>query len=145
FKVMSFRVPAVTASQYLRLRGTNLPPSVPFETDSNGNPLPDLWTNPAAVNPTVPPTAGPPPTPGSQDGVAANANLKIICRPVGSHVPDNASVYTGQSIDGCPNHLPVISGMKFVAYDVAAWSDLWFYSNPIFIEVKGSTVVAGVK
>ena len=28
---------------------------------------------------------------------------------------------------------------------VAAWADLWFYSNPIYIEVKGSTVVAGVK
>ena len=25
------------------------------------------------------------------------------------------------------------------------WDDLWFYSNPIFIEVTGSTVVAGVK
>ena len=32
---------------------------------------------------------------------------------------------------------------KYVAYDVAAWSDLWFYSNPIFIEVKGSFAVAG--
>jgi len=28
---------------------------------------------------------------------------------------------------------------------VAAWSDLWFYSNPVFIEVKGSSLVAGVK
>jgi len=32
-----------------------------------------------------------------------------------------------------------------VSFDVAAWSDLWFYSNPIYIEVKGSTTVAGVK
>ena len=29
--------------------------------------------------------------------------------------------------------------------DVAAWSDLWFYSNPIFMEVRGATRVAGVK
>jgi len=28
---------------------------------------------------------------------------------------------------------------------VAAWSDLWFYANPIYIEVAGSTQVAGVK
>ena len=28
--------------------------------------------------------------------------------------------------------------------DVAAWADLWFYSNPIYIEVKGGTRVAGV-
>ena len=43
------------------------------------------------------------------------------------------------------NHLPVIDGVKYVANDVAAWADLWFYSNPIFVEVGGSTVVAGVK
>jgi hypothetical protein len=32
-----------------------------------------------------------------------------------------------------------------VSYDVAAWSDVWFYSNPIYLEVAGSTLVAGVK
>ena len=42
---MSFRIPAVAASQYLRLRGSNLPSNVPFETDASGNPLPDLHTN----------------------------------------------------------------------------------------------------
>jgi len=31
-----------------------------------------------------------------------------------------------------------------VAFDVAAWSDLWFYSNPIYVEVAGSSPVAGV-
>jgi hypothetical protein len=31
-----------------------------------------------------------------------------------------------------------------VAFDVAAWADLWFYSNPIYIEVEGATKVAGV-
>jgi len=34
--------------------------------------------------------------------------------------------------------------VKYVAYDVAAWSDLWFYSNPVFIQVNGSTMVAGI-
>ena len=48
--------------------------------------------------------------------------------------------------DGCPAHLPRRSnGQKYVGFDVAAWADLWFYSNPIYIEVKGSTLVAGVK
>jgi hypothetical protein len=28
---------------------------------------------------------------------------------------------------------------------VEAWTDLWFYSNPVYIEVKGSYDVAGVK
>ena len=64
---------------------------------------------------------------------------------VATHVPDNGVVYTGAAIDGCPVHLPVVNNQKYVAYDVAAWSDLWFYSNPIFIEVQGSTRVAGVK
>jgi hypothetical protein len=136
FKKMTFRVSGVRDSQYLRLRGSNLPPSVPFETDANGNPLPDVWTNATAINPTVP---------NGTDGIAANSFLRIPCTAVGTSVPDNGAVYTGAAIDGCPAHLPVINGQKYVAFDVAAWSDLWFYSNPIFIEVAGSTMVAGVK
>jgi hypothetical protein len=37
-----------------------------------------------------------------------------------------------------------INGQKAVSFDVAAWADLWFYSNPIYIEVAGSTPVAGI-
>ena len=118
---MSYRIAAVAASQYLRLRGTNLPPAVPFETDASGNPLSDLYTN------------------------AGDATkLTIACTTVGTNVPANGVNYSGTTIDGCPNHLPVKNGVKYVAYDVAAWSDLWFYSNPIFVEVSGSSVVAGV-
>lgn len=128
FKVMSFRIPAVQQSQYVRLRGSNLPRSTPWETDADGNPLPDLYTNQTAYT-----------------GSLANANLKILCSATGTNVPATATLYTGAGIDGCPGHLPVVNGQKYVAYDVAAWSDLWFYSNPIFVEVAGSTVVAGVK
>jgi len=136
YKVMTFRIPKVKSSQYIRLRGTNLPPSLPFETDGDGNPLADLATNAAAVNPT---------TSGGTDGMPANANLRIPCTVTGTNVPANGVTYTGTGIDGCPNHLPVKDGRKYVAYDVAAWSDLWFYSNPIYIEVYGSVQVAGVK
>lgn len=122
FVKMTFRIPAVSASQYVRLRGSNMPASVPFETDANGNPLSDLYTN--ANDPT---------------------KLRIPCTTVGTNVPVNGANYTGAAIDGCPNHLPVVGGVKYVAYDVAAWSDLWFYSNPIYVEVAGSTVVAGVR
>ena len=118
---MSYRIPAVAASQYLRLRGTNLPPAVPFETDASGNPLSDLYTN-----------------------ASDTTKLMIPCTTVGTNVPANGVNYTGTTIDGCPNHLPVKNGVKYLAYDVAAWSDLWFYSNPIFVEVSGSSVVAGV-
>lgn len=122
YKKMTFRIPAVQASQYLRLRGSNLPAAVPYETDANGNPLADIHTN-----------------------ASNTANLRIPCTVAGTNVPSNDVVYTGTAIDGCPAHLPVVNGQKYVAYDVAAWSDLWFYSNPIYVEVQGSTTVAGVK
>jgi hypothetical protein len=136
YKTVVFRLHDLDKSQNLRLRGTNLPASVPFETDADGNPLADIFTNAGAVNPTVP---------GGTDGIPAGANLRIPCNTVGTNVPAVATVYTGTAIDGCPSHLPVVNGQKYSAFDVAAWSDVWFYSNPVYIEVKGSTVVAGVK
>lgn len=59
-------------SLYFRLRGTNLAPGTPFETNINGDPLPD----------------------------------KLVTENLG--------------LDGAAE----------------AWADLWFYSNPIFVEVK---------
>ena len=115
FLKMTYRIPAVTASQYVRLRGTNMPAAVPFETDASGNPLADLFTN--ANDPT---------------------KLRIPCTTVGT-------VLTGDAINGCPAHLPVVAGTRYVAFDVAAWADLWFYSNPIYVQVNGSTTVAGVR
>lgn len=122
FLKMTYRIPAVQASQYLRLRGTNLPPATPFETDADGNPLSDLYTN--AVD---------------------ESKLRIPCTVAGTNVPANGVTWTKADIDGCPAHLPVVDGVKYVAYDVAAWSDLWFYSNPIYVEVRGGTRVAGVE
>lgn len=120
FLTMTFRIPAVTASQYVRVRGTNMPPAVPFETDPSGNPLSDLFTN--ATDPT---------------------NLRIPC---------TATHSASSQFDGCPDHLATaagtdnpIAGQRAVSFDVAAWADLWFYSNPVYIEVIGSTLVAGVK
>ncbi|HEY1131450.1 MAG TPA: hypothetical protein VGF12_18735 [Roseateles sp.] len=115
FLKMSFRIPAVQASQYLRLRGSNLPAAVPYETDANGNPLADIYTN---ANDT--------------------SMLRIPCSTVGT-------VLTGDAINGCPAHLASVSGQKYVSYDVAAWADLWFYSNPIYVEIANSYAIAGVK
>ena len=124
FLKMTYRVPAVQASQYLRLRGTNMPAAVPSETDASGNPLSDLYTN---ANDTT--------------------KLAITCTTAHS---------ASSQFDGCPDHLPSVTNYtgplgtpsnytgKMVAFDVAAWSDLWFYSNPIYVEVGGSTVIAGV-
>jgi hypothetical protein len=123
---MTFRLRGVQASQYVRLRGTNLPPSIPFETDASGNPLSDVYTN------------------ANNDEPSAR-QLSIPCTTVGTNVPAAGEVRTTPDIDGCPNHLPVVNGQKMSAHDVAAWSDLWVYGNPIFVEVVGSTPVAGVK
>jgi hypothetical protein len=73
-----------TTSCYFRLRGSNLPPGTPNETDGNGNPLSDtLSQNITYTHPTLGP----------------NTVLDA---------------------------------------DVEAWADLWFYSNPIFIQVQGN-------
>jgi hypothetical protein len=96
---MSYRIPAVKVSKYLRLRGTNLLPATPFETDIDGNPLLDF-------------------------GVAGN----IACADA-----------------TCPAHMAAPNGTKTSSFDVAAWADLWFYSNPVFIEVIDSVKVAGIK
>ncbi|HEY5962200.1 MAG TPA: hypothetical protein VIV60_36840, partial [Polyangiaceae bacterium] len=119
FVVVTYRVPAVAASQYFRIRGTNLPPATPFETDANGNPMSDVYTN--AGDPT---------------------RLAIPCSVTHS---------ANSQFDGCPDHLATatgsspIAGQKAVSYDVAAWADLWFYSDPVFVEVTNSYPVAGVK
>jgi len=120
FLTMSFRIPAASASQYLRLRGTNMPPAVPYETDASGNPLPDVFTN--ANDLTM---------------------LRIPCTTVHS---------ASSQFDGCPDHLATasgagnpIAGQRAVSFDVAAWADVWFYSNPIYIQVAGATPVAGVQ
>jgi hypothetical protein len=128
FLKMTYRIPAGQASQYLRLRGTNLPQSLPFETDANGNPLSDQFTNTTPVSfANV--------VSGQPAEFAEGAFTKIPC-----------NTPTTTQFDGCPSHLFTnSSGQKFVSYDVAAWADLWFYSNPIYIQVSGSTVIAGVK
>ena len=105
-RVMSIRIPAVKASQYFRLRGTNLPASTPFETNADGNPLNDFDLIPFDI--TVP--------------------GKVVC-----------------SDAACPVHMRTINGVKYSSFDVAAWSDLWFYSNPVFIEVVNAVKVAGAK
>ena len=63
--VVRYTIPTLTGSKYFRLRGTNMAPDTPGETDADGNPLLDVS--------------------GSTSG------------------------------------------------NEQAWSDLWFYGNPIFV------------
>jgi hypothetical protein len=103
---MTYRVPAVKASQYFRLRGTNLPASVPNETDADGNALLDFLVSP-------------------------------VDQTVAGTVPCTDAA--------CPAHMRTVAGVKYSSFDVSAWADLWFYSNPVYVEVLGSSKVAGVK
>jgi hypothetical protein len=129
FKRIVFRIDNVRDSQYLRLRGTNLPPGVPFETDADGDPLTDKWTNAAAISLAANQTS-----PTASEVAAENANLRIPCTSLGFN-----------EFNGCPAHMGTRANVKYSSYDVAAWADLWFYSNPIYIEVRGSTPVVGVE
>ena len=105
---MSYRVSGVKASQYFRLRGTNLPANVPYETDANGNPAKDF------------------------DSAGNIACADAAC-----------PAHLALAVAG--NKASLAVGAKTSSYDVAAWADLWFYSNPVFVEVVNSVKVAGVK
>ncbi|MGQ4274788.1 hypothetical protein [Terrihabitans sp. B22-R8] len=95
-RTMVVTIPNVQNSQYIRVRGSNLPPSTPVETDAQGNPLNDWDPENLSQGPFVP------------------------------------------CLDAaCPSHMMVRNGGKISSYDVAAWADLWFYTNPIFIRVQG--------
>jgi hypothetical protein len=89
---------------YLRLRGTNLPAGVPYETDEFGNPLADS---------------------------EANDNIYDLMQ------------YAEEGYNGITNkllNLYLNDDLRIITTDklddvVEAYADLWFYSNPIFIEV----------
>ena len=92
-RTMTFTLHNIQNSQYVRVRGTNLPVNTPNETDASGNPLSDPINTSAVITCTDP---------------------------------------------ACPSHLTVgADGIKRSTFDVAAWADLWFYANPIFIRVQG--------
>ena len=82
-------------SMFVRLRGTNLPANVPFETDAAGNPLADSLAS---------------------DSIYAPMDPNILAE----------KLFPGVTI-------ATTSKLDEVA---EAYADLWFYSNPIFIEVK---------
>ena len=94
-RIMVVTIPNVQDNVYVRVRGTNLPPSTPAETDIKGNPLND-W-----------------------DPENSSQGPNVACTDA-----------------ACPEHMFVRDGVKLSSYDVAAWSDLWFYTNPIFIRVS---------
>lgn len=80
---------------FIRLRGTNMPAGVPFETDIEGNPLADYEAN---------------------DNIYGSMDPEIL----EEKLFDDVVITTNNKLD-----------------EVAeAYADVWFYSNPIYIEVK---------
>nr|WP_320191453.1 hypothetical protein [uncultured Desulfobacter sp.] len=88
-----------TESMFIRLRGTNLPANVPYETDDAGNPLAD----------------------STDDGAGKNIY----------DVLDNTSL--ASSMFDWVKNVDTTDKLEEVA---EAFADLWFYSNPIYIEVE---------
>ena len=90
-------------SMFIRLRGTNMPANVPFETDAEGNPLADSLASDNIY--------------GGLDNAVLTSNLF-----------DGVEYDTTSKLD-----------------EVAeAYADVWFYSNPIYIEVTGNTLKADI-
>ena len=110
YMTVSGQIPAASIGNdmYFRMRGTNMPKGTPNETDIDGNPLLDLSSN------------------------------NIPC-PFPYVDPDPDTALTEFNPDVCPAYLPVndrLSGSpQIIDFDVEAWTDLWFYANPIFVEV----------
>jgi len=89
-------------SMFIRLRGTNLPANVPFETDWQGSPLADSL-----------------------------ANDNIYSGEISEGKGLDSDVLEGYLFDWVQN-VDTNSKLDEVA---EAYADLWFYSNPIYIEV----------
>ncbi|MDC7788857.1 hypothetical protein PQJ75_23535 [Rhodoplanes sp. TEM] len=72
----------------------------------------------------------PPGTPNETDNLG---------NPLNDWDPENSaqSGFVPCTDPACPDHMAVRDGVKVSSYDVAGWSDLWFYTNPIFIRVSG--------
>ena len=64
--------------------------------------------------------------------------------PLSDNLADNIPCPYGSTSDVfdpavCPDHLPInAEGIRVLGFDVEAWADLWFYANPIYINVRES-------
>ncbi len=56
----------------------------------------------------------------------------------GSPVLDINNSLVSCTDPACPTHLATLNGVKKVTFDVQAYSNVWFYANPIFIRPEGS-------
>jgi hypothetical protein len=74
---------------------------------------------------------------------ARGTNMPIatphVTNGAGNPLLDNENQNVSCVDAACPAHLDVgTDGKKKVTYDVQAWSNLWFYANPIFVRPEGT-------
>jgi hypothetical protein len=56
----------------------------------------------------------------------------------GSPLLDSNNALVSCTDPACPVHLQSVGGVKKVTFDVQAYSNVWFYANPIFVRPEGS-------
>jgi hypothetical protein len=56
----------------------------------------------------------------------------------GSPLLDSNNALVSCTDPACPAHLQSVGGVKKVTFDVQAYSNVWFYANPIFIRPEGA-------
>ncbi|WGR95901.1 hypothetical protein MTX26_30550 [Bradyrhizobium sp. ISRA443] len=56
----------------------------------------------------------------------------------GNALLDSNNAKVDCSDAACPAHMEAVNGVKKVTHDVQAYSNLWFYANPIFVRPEGS-------
>ena len=123
FLVASGSIPAADfeVDTYFRVRGTNMPKGTPNESDADGNPLLDDFSFLITCE---------------AEGEAGTDQTAEVASASGSGFNVRNQVLGGFDPTACPAHLPVDeNGVKRMDADVEAWADLWFYANPIFVNV----------
>jgi hypothetical protein len=60
---------------------------------------------------------------------------------LGNPLIDVTNVNVTCSDPACPSHLDVVGGTKRVTYDVQAYSNVWFYANPIFVRPQSAPLL----
>src|SRR5262249_47353845 len=65
-------------------------------------------------------------------------NTPNVSDSAGNPLLDSNNAKVACTDPACPSHLEKSNGQPMVTHDVQAYSNVWFYANPIFIRPEGS-------
>jgi hypothetical protein len=83
-------------------------------------------------------TAGKTPTYIRARGTNIPVGTPNVTDSAGNPLLDSNNALVNCTDAACPAHLETVNGVKKVTFDVQAYSNVWFYANPIFIRPEGS-------